>query len=34
MTDDTRQSREPEETRSSGDDFLFSEEELLEEDLF
>ena len=34
MTDDIRQSREPEEARSSGDDLLFSEEELLEEDLF
>ena len=34
MTDDIRQSREPEEAISSGDDLLFSEEELLEEDLF
>ena len=34
MTDDTRQSRESEETMPSGDDLLFSEEELLEEELF
>lgn len=34
MTDNTRQSRKPEGTGPSGDDFLFSEEDLLEDEFF